>query len=985
MRSSDRYRVLILGDFHYGESYIGEGARMLTENSYSHSSEHLRPFADACDAFVVNLETPLLDPTRVRSPLKGKKTYIHWGDPQKTLAELQGLGVDAVSLANNHTLDYGAEGLKETFQTLAGSGVEWFGAGRNLAEARAPYRLPLPDHLGGGELHFHGGYQYSTRSDVDYHFYAGEDTSGCAPLKSFAIPSARDNSVRDDSFQIAFPHWGANYVWRGPGQYRMAHRFLRKDYDLVLGHGGHCLQEVHRKLQRWVVYGLGNGMFNSAGRWHRFEDANKILPFSFWAVLEVYRQGAQRFVELKLYPVYSNNLMTNYQPGPVSTTDFEKLVQTLTARPARPWRFTNSAQSTGTDALGHFIALDLGEWPGGKRPSRLEPELSSGDPGDWPLRGPSPETEDRVMSTAKNLGPSMLAMPAAAEGGDVRWLSPKLALLESRGKRLLAHTYRAHESALGGSIVKDKVLTAEILEANGVATPKTVLVGSTEEAVEAAAEIPGPVVIKPRNGNKSRGVSTGLVDDQEIRAAFTFARKHGAQVILQQHINFSEELRIMASSDEALAVNGRVLPHVVGDGISTVRQLIKDKNLQRTLNPSLRGRPIPVDALTHRQLKREGISLSSVLNLGQRVTVRDVAGLSVGGDTFQNLSNTSEHLKTAASDAIAAIPGLAWGGVDLIIEKGTGRPFVIEINHSAAYGAAMFPAYGEPRDVGADVWKRRYTATRAERTGVPEVAKLLPSPAPVDPAIPEGRQATFEELFQRSLPRQDFIVTARNSRVLQVTGADGGSYWATKSGLTTADRSAVQQVIQRHSWVYELLGIAGVPRPRANLVSTKRELTQFVKDRVSRVHLAPAISSWSDLSSRILTDEEALSKVSLPKSMWAQTRLRGRRIRFLATQDKAWVATAKNSRSQLEAKHMVSAGQLAVKAVRAVPELRWACVDVLVRPSRIRAGLTDGLLVEGLTLAPKYSTGDRIIAGNIDDFFLSVLTDSDKVTSPARA
>src|SRR5699024_1394828 len=137
----------------------------------------------------------------------------------------------------------------------------------------------------------------------------------------------------------------------------------------------------------------------------------------------------------------------------------------------------------------------------------------------------------------------------------------------------------------------------------------------------------------------------------------------------------------------------------------------------------------------------------------------------------------------------------------------------------------------------------------------------------------------------------------------------------------------------------------------------RKELSQFVKGRVSRVHLAPALSSWSGVSSRILTDEEALSLVSLPKSMWAQTRLRGRRIRFLATQGRAWVATAKRNRGRLEAEHVARAGQLAVKAVRAVPELRWACVDVLIRPSRIRAGLTDGLLVEGLTLAPKYSAG----------------------------
>lgn len=971
MQNGEQYRVLVLGDFHFGESYTREGGQVVAEHGYRHSTELLKPFADAADAFILNLETPLLDPTHLRSPLKGKKTYIHWGDPQKTLAELQNLGVNAVSLANNHTVDYGVAGLEETFHTLSGTGVDWFGAGRSLAEAQAPYRLTLPERVGGGEFHFHGGYQYTKHSDVVYDFYADDDASGCAPLKSSGIRPARDASTRRDSFQVAFPHWGANYVWRSQGQYRMAHRFLKKEYDLVLGHGGHSLQEVHRKYQRWVVYGLGNGLFNSAGRWHRYVDENRILPVSVWAILEVNLRNGQRFVTLKLYPVYSNNRVTYYRPGPVSDNDFEQVVETLASRPARPWRFNNSAQFTGTDDLGNFIALELGNWPVTERPARLEPETENGDPGDWPLRSPSISIEDRVLALNKGLAPLMLTMPALSHGAKVHWFHRKFALINYSGKRFLAHDYRAHESALGATVVKDKILTAELLRAADVTTPATFLASSAEEAVQAAQRISGPVVLKPRRGNKSRGVSTGLLAEDEIRSAFEFAREYGSQVIVQQHVNASEELRVMASSEDVVAVIRRILPNVVGDGLSTVRQLIADKNQQRELNPSLWRRPIPLDEATNRQLRSSGLSLESVPTLGESVTVRGVAGLSVGADSFQDLAGASDSLKRAASTAIAAIPGMRWGGVDVIVERDTGRPFVIEVNSAAAYGAAMFPSYGKPLDIGSEVWNLRLDATSPDPVNPPQVSRGRTDPIPLIAEVSKhssDSEVPFSRLYADSLKRLGYSITSNYSRVFQASKPQGPVHWLTNTGMTTSDRDAVYSVMQRHSWIHGMLDIEGIPIPRASIVATAEELELFVKGRVRNVVIAPTTSSWLRLSSQKLSETEALAMVSLSEAMWVQARSRGRRVRVLATKEKALAVTAKNNRDDLDNAHIESASRLAVQAVRAIPELRWSAVDLLVRPTRIAKNLTDGILVEGLTLAPRFSPMDMVISGDFDTF-----------------
>lgn len=967
----ERYRVLVLGDFHFGESYARGGAKILAEQGYEHSTVNLRPFVDACDSVVVNLETPLVRPEDSPSPFTGQKTYVHWGDPVATGRELRNMGVDAVSLANNHTVDHGPEGLEATFRALSDCGISWFGAGRTLEEARRPYRVALPDRVGGGEFHFHGSFQYSTRSDEDFGFYASEESSGCAPLSVANVPWARSDGVtQEDSFQVAFPHWGANYAWRGRGQYRLAHRFLRKDYDLVLGHGGHNMQEVHRKQQRWVVYGIGNGNFQSGGRWQRYEEENGILPFSFWTVLEVQRQDGRRWVELKLYPVYSDNSVTNYQPGPVTEPDFNRVLETLRSRPARPWRFDNPAQSAGQDDLGFFVSLDLGTWPEGDRPSRLEPALESGDPGDWPLRSPNAGLEAEILGSERSMSPSMLTIPAEAEGGTVRWFG-KLALIEAHGKRLLAWDYRVHESSLGAAIVEDKVLTAELLEKAGVPTPKTVVVNSADEAVSAASAISGPVVVKPRDGRKSRGVSTGLVDDHEVRQAFVFARSYGAETIVQEHVDVEEELRVMASPEQAVAVIRRIAPHVTGDGTSTVGQLIEDKNLQRRLNPHLNSRLIPVDELTHRQLGRNGLSLDSVLAMGQTITVRDVAGLSVGADAFQAVEETDPQIKTAASVAMAAIPGMGWGGVDILIEKHSGKPYVIEINSQAGYGGAVFPTYGQPRDVGAEVWPLRHAATAPEPEAAPEVAETNTRPTSIIHDIsllPERGSVEFTRLFKESLARQNYTIEQKNRRVLHVSTSQGQETWVTHAGRTAADRYVVQKVMQSHEWVCNLLDVAEISRPRSRVITSASRLRQFVEGRVSSVNLTPISARWDGLGSHILTDQQALEMTSLPGKMWVQTRPRGRRLRVLATRGKSWVVTTKAGLRPLEEEYLAAAGQLAVHAVRAIPELSWAAVDLVVRQSRFKEGRRGGVLIEGLTLEPEYTTEDQIIVGDFDAF-----------------
>src|SRR5699024_7035561 len=121
----------------------------------------LKTFRDATDKFILNLETPLASDKGRNAPLRGRKSYLHWADAGKTAQALVNLRADAVSLANNHTMDLGVAGLESTFDTLAEYGIKWFGAGNNRAEAEVPYSVEIPASHGGGEILFRGCFQYS--------------------------------------------------------------------------------------------------------------------------------------------------------------------------------------------------------------------------------------------------------------------------------------------------------------------------------------------------------------------------------------------------------------------------------------------------------------------------------------------------------------------------------------------------------------------------------------------------------------------------------------------------------------------------------------------------------------------------------------------------------------------------------------------------------------------------------------------------------
>ena len=168
----------------------------------------LQPLVTGSDALILNLETVLADsPT---SPFEGKKPYLGWDNPERTADCLRQLGVTAVSLANNHSMDYGASHLLETRAHLEKAGISAFGAGANRKEAAAPLTLRLDFDGVERRVHVIAGMQIQAKLRDEYQFYAGSQQAGVNGLARSRLAKTIAQLREDDphSLIILFPHWG---------------------------------------------------------------------------------------------------------------------------------------------------------------------------------------------------------------------------------------------------------------------------------------------------------------------------------------------------------------------------------------------------------------------------------------------------------------------------------------------------------------------------------------------------------------------------------------------------------------------------------------------------------------------------------------------------------------------------------------------------------------------------------------------------------
>ena len=223
---------------------------------------------------------------------------------------LRKAGFQLVTLANNHSMDFGGQALNETMKNLEAAGITWIGAGENLAES---HKMALYT-IKGKKIAFLG---YSLTKPIE--FLAGQLHPGTAPGYEKLVVADVANARRRADYVIVSFHWGKEGSGKVQSYQRnTAHKAIEAGADVIIGHHPHVLQGVERYKNGIIFYSLGNFAF-----------ASKSKTSAAAALVRLRLNDATR--EAEILPLDVLNSRVNFQPRPLSGKRADLVIDRLNA------------------------------------------------------------------------------------------------------------------------------------------------------------------------------------------------------------------------------------------------------------------------------------------------------------------------------------------------------------------------------------------------------------------------------------------------------------------------------------------------------------------------------------------------------------------------------------------------------------------------------------------------------------------------------
>ena len=336
-------------------------------------------------------------------------------------------------------------------------------------------------------------------------------------------------------------------------------------------------------------------------------------------------------------------------------------------------------------------------------PEKLRPSRSVPEGWEWP------KARDEYIrySQRRALGPSTAALVRAAEERGIPWLRMNdqslIQLGYGKWQQRIQATVTGRTSYIAVELAGDKEETNKILAARGLPVPQQELVRSADLAIAAAKRLGYPVVTKPYNGNHGRGISIHLTTEDEVRKGFEAAEEHSSSVIVETYLT-GDDHRLLVINGELIAATRRTPGHVVGNGTSSVRQLVDivNEDPRRGVGHEKVMTRIVLDEQADMMLARIDMTPESVPANGEVVML-----LSTGGTATDVTDVIHPDNRDMAVRAITAI-GLDVGGVDFLISditesyKQVGGG-ICEVNAAPGFRMHVAPSEGIPRDVAGPV------------------------------------------------------------------------------------------------------------------------------------------------------------------------------------------------------------------------------------------------------------------------------------------
>jgi len=289
-------QLAFVGDLLPGE-YI---ATYLTNEGVSYPYEKALFHLTSADITAGNLELPI---TSADNPAENK-TFVFKGKPE-SLSGLVDAGFDVVSLANNHTMDHGVEGLLETIKHLDEYGIGHVGAGNNAEEAYAP----VIREVNGIKVAYVATSRVLPVTEWKATRYAPGLAESYDPTQTLKSIEALEEEA---DITVVLVHWGIERADK-PEDYQLnlAKQYIDAGADLVIGSHPHVLQGFQQYNGKWIAYSLGNFVFNANPKERQAETG--VLTATC---------NANSDCELQLAPMK----VVNAQPTPIEGSEAEKLL-----------------------------------------------------------------------------------------------------------------------------------------------------------------------------------------------------------------------------------------------------------------------------------------------------------------------------------------------------------------------------------------------------------------------------------------------------------------------------------------------------------------------------------------------------------------------------------------------------------------------------------------------------------------------------------
>lgn len=284
-----------------------------------------------------------------------------------------------------------------------------------------------------------------------------------------------------------------------------------------------------------------------------------------------------------------------------------------------------------------------------------------------------------------------------------RWVARgKSKAIVFRGTMPLNTTFKANKT------IKNKERTKEIVSSQGIRVPSGILIDKSglDKACDWFDTLDRKkVVVKPLFGYGGRGVVSNVTSKSDIEEEVSLSKSK--QIVLEEHVD-GDDHRVLVVGGKVVAAMKRWPANIIGNGFSTIEELVEEKNAARRKNPYDRNYLIVIDSDVSEKLSKSGLSPSSVLHEGQRCFLRDIANIGAGGEGEDVTNIIHEDFIAVAVKCQSAFDGLEVCGVDIIAEDiskpiGSQAYAVIELNADCDIPIHHWPTIGSPLDVASKI------------------------------------------------------------------------------------------------------------------------------------------------------------------------------------------------------------------------------------------------------------------------------------------